>query len=77
VDIDRYGRTVAEVYAGGQLVQLQQAREGMVWANDRYKANCPRWNEIDRAFDEARSNRRGIFTRGNAIPPWEWRRRNR
>jgi endonuclease YncB( thermonuclease family) len=77
VDTDRYGRTVAEVYANGQLVQLQQAREGMVWANGRFKANCSRWNDIDPAFTEARSNRKGIFKTGNPIPPWEWRRRNR
>jgi micrococcal nuclease len=77
VDTDRFGRIVAEVYANGQLVQLQQVQAGMVWAYDRYKANCPRWNEIDRAFTEARSNRKGIFRAGNPIPPWEWRRRNR
>jgi micrococcal nuclease len=77
VDTDRFGRTVAEVYANGQLVQLQQVRDGMVWANGQFKANCSRWNESDRAFTEARSNRKGIFKTGNPIPPWEWRRRNR
>jgi endonuclease YncB( thermonuclease family) len=30
VDTDRFGRTVAEVYANGQLVQLQQVKDGMV-----------------------------------------------
>ena len=29
---DRFGRTVAEVYANGQLVQLQQVKDGMAWA---------------------------------------------
>jgi endonuclease YncB( thermonuclease family) len=60
VDTDPFGRTVAEVYADGQLVQLQQVKDGMVWAYDRFKGNCPSWNEIDRAFTEARSNRKGI-----------------
>ncbi|WP_353845535.1 thermonuclease family protein [Microcystis sp. M090S1] len=73
---DRFGRTVAEVYAGGQLVQLQQVKDGMVWAYDRFKADCPSWNEIERAFKETPSNRKGIFG-GNPMPPWEWRRRNR
>jgi micrococcal nuclease len=77
VDTDRFGRTVAEVYVNGQLVQLQQVKDGMVWANGQFKANCSRWNEIDRAFPETRSNRKGIFRAGNPIPPWEWRRRNR
>ncbi|WP_283160078.1 thermonuclease family protein [Microcystis aeruginosa FBCC-A68] len=73
---DRFGRTVAEVYANGQLVQLQQVKDGMVWAYDRFKADCPQWNEIEKAFTEARSKRKGIFG-GNPMPPWEWRRRNR
>lgn len=76
IDTDRFGRTVAEVYANGQLVQLQQVKDGMVWAYDRFKADCPSWKEIERAFKETRSNRQGIFG-GNPMPPWEWRRRNR
>ncbi|NCR42637.1 MAG: thermonuclease family protein [Microcystis aeruginosa W13-11] len=76
VDTDLFGRTVAEVYANGQLVQLQQVKDGMVWAYDRFKGNFPSWNEIERAFTEARANRKGIF-RGNPMPPWEWRQRNR
>jgi endonuclease YncB( thermonuclease family) len=65
---DRFGRTVAEVYANGQLVQLQQVKDGMVWAYDQFKGNCPSWNEIERAFKETRSNRKGIFG-GNPMPP--------
>ncbi|TRU90576.1 MAG: thermonuclease family protein [Microcystis novacekii Mn_MB_F_20050700_S1] len=66
IDTDRFGRTVAEVYANGQLVQLQQVKDGMVWAYDRFKGNCPSWNEIEKAFAEVRSNRKGIFG-GNPI----------
>ncbi|MGH2414911.1 MAG: thermonuclease family protein [Microcystaceae cyanobacterium] len=77
VDTDRYGRTVAEIYANNQLVQLQQVKVGMVWAYEQYKSDCPHWNEIERAFQEARSQRKGIFLRGNPTPPWEWRARNR
>ncbi|MGV2390939.1 MAG UNVERIFIED_CONTAM: thermonuclease family protein [Microcystis novacekii LVE1205-3] len=36
-------------------------KDGMVWVYDRFKGNCPRWNEIERAFQETRSNRKGIF----------------
>ncbi|MBD2287891.1 thermonuclease family protein [Microcystis wesenbergii FACHB-1317] len=76
IDTDRFGRTVAEVYANGQLVQLQQVKDGMVWAYDRFKADCPSWKEIEGAFTKTRSNRKGIFG-GNPMPPWEWRKRNR
>jgi endonuclease YncB( thermonuclease family) len=71
---DRFGRTVAEVYANGQLVQLEQAKAGMVWAYERYKRDCPHWAEVDKAFRAAKANGRGIFLRGNTIPPWQWRR---
>ncbi len=75
ITTDRFGRTVAEVYANGQLVQLQQVKAGTVWAYERYKSDCPSWSEIDKAFQEARAasqspkgaQRKGIFIRGNAI----------
>lgn len=76
VDTDRYGRTVAEIYTtSGQLVQLQQVKDGWVWANEKYKSDCPHWNEIAKAEREAKAARRGIWA-GNPMPPWEWRRRN-
>jgi endonuclease YncB( thermonuclease family) len=77
VDVDRYGRIVAEVYANNELVQLQQARDGMVWAYEKYKRNCPHWKDVNKAFSQARSQKRGIFLRQNAIPPWEWRKQER
>ncbi|PSF33935.1 hypothetical protein C7H19_19590 [Aphanothece hegewaldii CCALA 016] len=75
VDIDKYWCTVAEVYSNNQLVQLQQIRDVMVWANSKYKYNCPHWGGVEKAFTQARSQKKGIFLRGNAIPPWEWRKR--
>ncbi|MGH2414425.1 MAG: thermonuclease family protein [Microcystaceae cyanobacterium] len=60
----------------GQLVQLQQVKDGWVWANGKYKSDCPQWNEIAAAEREARSQRRGIWT-GNPQPPWEWRKAHR
>jgi endonuclease YncB( thermonuclease family) len=71
----RYGRTVAEVYLGQELVQLKQARAGMVWAYERYKSNCPHWNEVNQAFQQAKREKKGIFSR-NAIEPWNWRKKS-
>ena len=61
-------RTVAEVYLDQELVQLKQAKAGMVWAYvrlwrgfaHRYKENCPHWDEIDRAFQQAKREKRVI-----------------
>jgi micrococcal nuclease len=74
VHVDRFNRTVAEVYINNRLVQLQQSEDGMVWAFERFKDNCSHWNEIDQAFNQARLSGKGIFADKNPLPPWEWRR---
>ena len=76
VDTDRYGRTVADLYANDGLIQLQQVQAGWVWANERYKSDCAEWGAIEAAEQEARAARRGIWN-GKPLEPWEWRKRNR
>ena len=77
ITTDRYGRTVAELYTpAGELVQLQQAKDGMVWGYEKYKKDCPSWNAIAQAQTLAQQGKRGLWA-GNPIPPWEWRRSNR
>jgi endonuclease YncB( thermonuclease family) len=79
-DTDRYGRTVAELWMdrgnGWELVQLQQVRDAYVWANAKYKEDCPSWDSIAAAEKEAKAARRGIWA-GSPIAPWEFRSRNR
>jgi endonuclease YncB( thermonuclease family) len=76
-DVDRYGRTVAELYTpSNQSIPVQQAKDGWVWANGKYKSDCPSWDKVEAAEQEARAAKRGIWN-GNPMPPWEWRRRNR
>jgi endonuclease YncB( thermonuclease family) len=80
-DTDRFGRTVAELYVRDRndwkLVQKDQIKSGLVWANSRYKDTCPSWKAIEAEFDKARAERKGIFAASNPLPPWEWRKRNR
>lgn len=78
ISSDRYGRTIAQLWVnnnGWKLIQLEQAKAGMVWAYDRYKNNCPNWSEINAAFIQAKNNKKGIF-KANPIPPWKWRKSN-
>lgn len=42
ITTDRYKRTIAELYTpSGELVQLQQVQDGMVWGYEKYKSDCP------------------------------------
>ena len=57
ITTDRYGRTVAELYFrrgnNWELVQEHQARDGMAWGYKRYKSDCPSWNAIALAQQQA------------------------
>ncbi|PZP55300.1 MAG: hypothetical protein DI596_11640 [Azospira oryzae] len=72
VDHDRYGRVVGRVLCDGHDANLEQVRRGMAWAYVRYAP--PR--EIVLAESEARASRRGLWSDGNATPPWEWRHKS-
>lgn len=76
VDTDRYGRRVAEVFAGGKLVQAEQVRSGMAYVYERYLNNCPDAAAVKQAEAIARSNRAGVWS-GNYIKPWDYRRSQR
>lgn len=77
ITTDRYKRTVAELYTpAGELVQLRQVQDGMVWGYDKYKSDCPSWNAIAQAQQQAQQGKRGLWS-GNPTPPWEWRKQGR
>ena len=69
-DVDRYGRLVAQCFAGSTDLGAEQVRQGWAVAYRRYS----------RAYvaqeDQARRARRGIWA-GTFQMPWDWRRQNR
>ena len=69
---DRYGRTVALVHAGGDVINREIVRKGMAWVWPRYctQEYCRDWS-LDQ--DEARAARRGLWRGKSPVPPWEWR----
>lgn len=75
VDTDRYGRTVAEVVLpGGDLLHRELARAGLAWWDARYAPD----DRVLRLIEaEARAARRGLWSRDDAVPPWEWRAERR
>lgn len=72
VDVDRYGRTVGELYADGVCVGCELVREGHAWVYRRF-SHDPVLLELEA---EARAARRGLWGLPEAqrVPPWEWRR---
>lgn len=73
VDRDRYGRTVAMVYADGISVNEAMIREGAAWVFTKYctKPICSQWNQFQQAAQAAGI---GLWRNKAPVPPWEWRR---
>lgn len=75
VDVDRYGRSVVELYVGGVHVNDVMVREGHAWAYTRYVKSLA----IVAAEDDARLHKRGLWKlpRDKRDAPWVWRQQRR
>jgi micrococcal nuclease len=78
VDTDRYGRTVAVVFANRQSINLRLVRDGQAVVYPQYLSRCPNSrNDLLAAQEEARSHQRGFWAQANPVMPWDWRQRSR
>jgi len=78
VDVDIYGRTVAELYRNGESVNVLMVREGHAVVYPRYLDGCPGSREaLLAAAAQAKAARRNFWSQPNPEMPWEWRRRRR
>lgn len=73
--IDKYGRTVGKILVNGLDANLEQIRAGLAW---HYKAYASEQSAEDRirystAEENARSQRVGLWSENQQMPPWEWR----
>lgn len=66
---DRYGRTVGRVRVDGQDANLAQVQAGMAWVYRQY-AKDPAYFAAE---DAAKAAKRGVWSRPDAVPPWEYR----
>ncbi|MGD9577955.1 MAG: thermonuclease family protein [Syntrophorhabdus sp.] len=75
-DIDRYGRAVGSVYAGGTFVNEEMVRNGYAWVYRKYckRSFCSDWLTLER---QARQNRLGLWKDKDPIPPWDFRHGNK
>lgn len=75
--VDRYGRTVAEVFAGGRNVNLEMVRIGAAFVYHQYLRDCDA-NAYKQAERQAQQSRRGVWMSAQGLErPWDFRRRTR
>lgn len=76
---DRYGRTLGKVVVDGKDVNLQLINQGMAWHFKKYQKDQSSVDRdlYSRSEDEARVQKKGLWSDPNPIPPWEWRRGSR
>ncbi len=74
---DRYGRSVAELWTGGGLIQSRMVAEGMAFAYDQYKKDCPHWDAVESAEQYAIDRNLGVWKNPNFQRPWDYRKSNK
>ena len=71
-DKDRYGRIVAIVEIPGVgILQEMLLKSGLAWVYPQYCQDCGAWESMQ---EEAKNRGKGLWARGAAVEPWEWRR---
>jgi endonuclease YncB( thermonuclease family) len=66
---DRYGRTVGKVLVGGIDANLEQVKKGMAWVYRQYAKD----QTYFAAEGAAKAAKLGLWSRPDAVPPWEFR----
>lgn len=76
IDRDRYGRTVALVYAGRTCLNEELIKAGLAWLYTKYckRTFCGYWKGNEKA---ARKARKGLWSQPKPVPPWKFRRKHR
>jgi len=77
--LDRYGRVIGKVLVNGQDVNLEQVRRGCGWHYKKYQNEQILDDRLsyNAAEESARSDRVGLWTDHDPVPPWEWRKARR
>ena len=68
-EMDKYGRTIGDVYCDGLSANTEQIRAGMAWVYRKYSDDP----ELIALEDEAKAQRIGLWDDSKAIAPWDFR----
>ena len=77
IDSDRYGRTVAEVFVGGQSIGLRMVREGQALIYPQYIDGCSATKSAyQQAQNQAKQQALGVWNPANPLKvmPWDYRK---
>lgn len=70
--VDRYGRTIADVYVNGVWLNKALIDAGMAWHYKRYSSD----SELAQAETNAREAKVGLWSDAAPTPPWDFRKNN-
>ena len=70
IEIGAYGRAVARLEAGGSDLGALLIRGGHGWHYNEYAPGATEYARLER---QARNANRGLWSKANPIPPWDWR----
>ncbi|MEP0872887.1 thermonuclease family protein [Trichocoleus desertorum AS-A10] len=74
VEIDRYRRTVAEVFKNGQSVDLQMVQEGRAVVYRQYLNDCAATKDrYLQAEAKAKQRKLAFWSQANPVMPWDFR----
>lgn len=75
VTVDRYGRTVAQLWNSSGLVQSQMVVAGLAYGYEQYKKDCPNWEAVRSTEVQAQEARIGVWKLPNGGErPWDYRK---
>lgn len=75
IDLDRYGRTVAELYKGNSSVNLQLVQEGKAVVYHQFLSGCTATkSQYLQAEAKAKQERLGYWNQSSPVMPWDFRR---
>jgi micrococcal nuclease len=74
VEIDRYGRSIAEVFKNGASVNLQMVQEGRAAVYRQYLSACAgNQDRYLQAEAKAKQRKLAFWSQANPIMPWDFR----
>jgi len=72
---DKYGRYLGDIeLEDGRILNHLLVKEGMAWW---YRKYAPSNSILEALEEEARRSKKGLWSRQDSMPPWDWRHQNR